>query len=65
MKSSAKWWRLMGGAVLLYGFWGYACPWLLRFPFFAAHRELVREEKISAGAIFYTDLEKYPGKPPR
>lgn len=65
MITSGKWWRLLGGTLLLYGFWGYACPWLLSFRCFDAHRELVREEKISVGAIFYTDLENYPGKPGR
>jgi hypothetical protein len=58
-----KWLQLLGGAILLYIFWGHVCPWVLSWPFFAAHEKLVREQQIRVGAIFYTELDHYPGKP--
>ncbi len=63
MNETGKWLRLLVGALLLYGFWGYVCPWLLSWPCFADHEKLVREQQIRVGAIFYTELEHYPGKP--
>lgn len=63
MSDAGKWLRLLAGALLLYGFWGHACPWLLSWSYFADHEKLVREKRIPVGAIFYTELENYPGKP--
>lgn len=62
VSTSNRWLRLASGAILLYAFWGHFCPWVLSWPCFAAHEKLVREQRISVGAIFYTELERYPGK---
>ncbi len=55
--------RLLAGGLLLYLTWGYACPWVLSLPLWQAHREAVKERPIAVGALFYTELDHYPGKP--
>jgi hypothetical protein len=57
------WGRLLVGVVLLYLVWGHACPWVLSLPLWQTHRDAVRQRPIAVGAMFYTELDRYPGKP--
>jgi len=56
-------WRLIFGSLLLYVVWGHLCPWVLSLPLWQAHRDAVQERPIAVGALFYTELDHYPGKP--
>jgi len=49
------------GVILILWSGGWRC--LDHWPWFRAHRAVVARQRVNVGAIFYTELEHYPGKP--
>ena len=54
--------QLLLGVLCIVLMWRYGWPWLGTLPAMEAHRAVVEERDIHVGAIYYTDLEWYPGE---
>jgi hypothetical protein len=56
------WLKLWLGVAVLLVLWSHGWRCLDAWPWFRAHQAVVAREKIRVGALFYTELEAYPGK---